>query len=263
MQHLSGGENLFRLGGHKLLLDSESHPNATAAATTPTSNHRLLLLLLQPKKRAPRRRSAAIVQKPEPRPVTSRRSRCNTRSRSSTDQGRHRKKKKKTTTTEIPSPSHKTRPQTPPPRQKTTLTKKQILYSNPSTKNSPEKFRLCDPVRNDTKKIKISPRSLHNNSSRKIISGQNARHKVALVSLSLARSLAPFGRSPSLEHKRIHTWPLDLILNCVWIHNKTRCDWSSHSLNIHFTFFYKFFFSISKRKLLFNPRFFPPPFFWD
>lgn len=192
MQHLSGGENLFRFGGHKLLLDSESHPNATAAATTPTSNHRLLLLL-QPKKRAPRRRSAAIVQKPEPRPVSSRRSRCNTRSRSSTDQGRHRNKNKKNN------------------NNRNSLSLSQNPSSNPSSSTEDDSHQKTNPVLKslhqkippknsvsaipsevNTKK-KISPRSLHKNSSRKIISPQNAKHTKSHSSLSLSRALA---RSP-------------------------------------------------------------------
>jgi hypothetical protein len=169
MQHLSGGENLFRLGSHKLLLDSESHPNATAAATTSTSNHRLLLLL-QPKKRAPRRRSAAIVQKPEPRPVTSRRSRCNTRSRSSTDQGRHRKKNKNNRNSLSLSQNPSSNPSSSSSTEDDPHQKKQILYSNPSTKNSPEKksVSVIPSEMNTTKKRKEkSPRSLHKNSSRK------------------------------------------------------------------------------------------------
>jgi len=195
MQHLSGGENLFRLGSHKLLLDSESHPNATAAATTPTSNHRLLLLL-QPKKRAPRRRSAAIVQKPEPRPVTSRRSRCNTRSRSSTDQGRHCNKNKNNrnslSLSQNPSsnPSSSSSTEDDPHQKKTNPVLKSLHQKFPR-----KKFRFCDPVRNEYNKKK--KKSLRDPSTKiplaKIISPQNARHKVALVSVSLSRaSSLPF-----------------------------------------------------------------------
>jgi hypothetical protein len=101
---------------------------------------------------------------------------------------------KKTKTTEIPSPSHKTCPQTrrPPPPQKTTLTKK----TNPVLKSlhqkfAPEKFCLCDPVRNEYQKKKRK-KSLRDPSTKiplaKIISPQNARHKVALVSVSLSRA---------------------------------------------------------------------------